>query len=91
MPVSYPLSMNFTLSAQVPGKRSCRDLQVDEFESVGSRFSSQGGEFALRTLVFKFLGTSIDPCLAVGEHSVDETGQVASHGFDSFGCAPPGW
>lgn len=41
-------------------------------------------------ILFVFLYAVIDPCLRAGEHSVDDAGQKASHGFDRLGCSSPG-
>ena len=66
-----------------------RYLQGDEFEAMSGRFALQGGEFALRMAVFELPSASIDPRLAMCEHSVDQAGKVTGHGFDGLGCSPP--
>ena len=49
----------------------------EELEAERGGCALKGGQFALWFLVFEGLGAVVYPGLALGEHTVDQAGQVA--------------
>ena len=61
------------------------------YESKAGRFSLrvQQGELANLPVLFKLFGSPVHPFLSFGKQSVDDTGEVARHRLDGFGCPQP--
>jgi len=71
--MNFPLAGCFGVAAG-PGTGSGAGIDPDQLESLSSRFALQGSEFALCASVFELARSTINPCLAVHEHSVDQAG-----------------
>ena len=54
----------------------------NQLEPLSEGFGFQARQFPFGTLLLEFRRAPIDPCLAFGEHPLDQQCQIGSHGFD---------